>query len=695
MRKNCAFALIGALAGFASLEAQEDAFELNPLLASAERIQLNQSYSQAAVSKLGIREFELGQFRDIADSLATYPGIASFRRTNSLAAHPTTQGVRLRNFGANASSRALVLFDGVPQNDPFGAWVYWHQYDLTQLDALHIYPSGIAETWGNMASGGLVSMVAKEAAAGARLFQASIGSAESYDLKAYAAYAAGDEAVFDIGIRRFDSDGFHTLAESQRGTVDEAAYSSAAILNTRVSWKPNEAWKSQLSLRLFDEERGNGTPLGRNDTEGLDLSWVAEREIPDQDATLNLSLYLQDRTFRNVFTSVEDDRNSERPALDQYDVPAEALGGALVYRSELDLGLRYAAGVDFRMLEGAVNERYRNLGSGFTRERYAGGEQDFIGLFTQIETELSDRDTLTGTIRLEDLKREEGRRTETDTENGNLLLEEAYADSTRTVLSGNLNWTHKLTENSNTQFALFSGYRSPTLNELYRPFRVRNDITEANPELANERHQGLEISYHHHSADGLSGLRLSGFFYEASEMVANALLTTESGFDPRFGFIPPGGSGSARVNLDRSHVSGIELQAKRQLSQSLRATLTAVYAETEIRNDELEELQGNAFPQSAPWKAVAGLEWKAKDSLTLWTNYRWYDRSWEDLGNTRRLGATADLSLGAHFEIDAQRSLSLHLSNAFDERNVSGIASNGLVTIDEPREFQVTFTWKK
>src|SRR5277367_6812160 len=59
------------------------------------------------------------------DALAAAPGFSLFRRTSSLGANPTTQGVSLRGIAGSGASRALVTLDGVPQNDPFGGWVIW------------------------------------------------------------------------------------------------------------------------------------------------------------------------------------------------------------------------------------------------------------------------------------------------------------------------------------------------------------------------------------------------------------------------------------------------------------------------------------------------------------------------------------------------------------------------------------------
>ena len=47
-------------------------------------------------------------------ALRGIPGFSLFRRTDSLVANPTTQGVSLRGLGPSGASRSLVLLDGVP-----------------------------------------------------------------------------------------------------------------------------------------------------------------------------------------------------------------------------------------------------------------------------------------------------------------------------------------------------------------------------------------------------------------------------------------------------------------------------------------------------------------------------------------------------------------------------------------------------
>ena len=74
----------------------------------------------ASVSLLAREDIKQSPAMVADDVLRQIPTFSLFRRTSSLASHPTTQGVSLRGIGPSGVSRTLVLLDGVPFNDPFG-----------------------------------------------------------------------------------------------------------------------------------------------------------------------------------------------------------------------------------------------------------------------------------------------------------------------------------------------------------------------------------------------------------------------------------------------------------------------------------------------------------------------------------------------------------------------------------------------
>ena len=100
--------------------------------------------------------------RTIDEMLAKEPSFSLYRRQSSVFGNPTSAGVSLRNTGATAASRTLVLLDGIPQNDPFGGWVYWARYDAAALDSIRIVPAARAAVWGNQSPAGVIQMNGRE-----------------------------------------------------------------------------------------------------------------------------------------------------------------------------------------------------------------------------------------------------------------------------------------------------------------------------------------------------------------------------------------------------------------------------------------------------------------------------------------------------------------------------------------------------
>ena len=95
----------------------------------------------------------------VDDALRQVPGFTLFRRAGSRTANPTTQGVSLRGIGASGASRALVLDDGVPLNDPFGGWIYWGRIPLVALDRAEVMRGGASDLYGSGAMSGVVQFV--------------------------------------------------------------------------------------------------------------------------------------------------------------------------------------------------------------------------------------------------------------------------------------------------------------------------------------------------------------------------------------------------------------------------------------------------------------------------------------------------------------------------------------------------------
>src|SRR5215208_6439834 len=101
-----------------------------------------------AVERIGRQRIEQSPSLALDQLLKDVPGVQLFRRSDSRSGHPTSQGVTLRALGGNASSRALLVLDGVPQSDPFGGWVNWPAYDPSNLAQIRVVRDGGSVTYG-------------------------------------------------------------------------------------------------------------------------------------------------------------------------------------------------------------------------------------------------------------------------------------------------------------------------------------------------------------------------------------------------------------------------------------------------------------------------------------------------------------------------------------------------------------------
>ncbi|MDQ7814165.1 Plug domain-containing protein, partial [Brevundimonas sp.] len=122
---------------------------------------------EAAFSIIRLDDGDLRDQQRLDEALASVPAVSLFRRTSSLSANPTTQGISLRAVAPSGAGRTLVTLDGVPLNDPFGGWVIWSQVPTESLSGLDIVRGSGAGPYGAGALTGVIQL--RERGAGGAL----------------------------------------------------------------------------------------------------------------------------------------------------------------------------------------------------------------------------------------------------------------------------------------------------------------------------------------------------------------------------------------------------------------------------------------------------------------------------------------------------------------------------------------------
>src|SRR5690242_13839088 len=130
---------------------------------TATRTETRVADTPASVVVLSREALQASAAPTLDDALRQVAGFTLFRRTGSRVANPTAQGVSLRGVGASGASRALVLEDGIPLNDPFGGWVYWDRVPREAVGRLEVVRGGVSDLYGSQAMGGVINVLTRKA----------------------------------------------------------------------------------------------------------------------------------------------------------------------------------------------------------------------------------------------------------------------------------------------------------------------------------------------------------------------------------------------------------------------------------------------------------------------------------------------------------------------------------------------------
>jgi len=479
---------------------------------------------------------------ELDDDLRQVPGFSLYRRSSSRTANPTTQGVSLRGLGANGASRALVLEDGFPLNDPFGGWVYWDRVPAEAISDVEISQEGGSSLYGSDALGGVVQFVSRPTQPGGISLDTSYGNQNTPDLSLWAGGQKGKwESSFGGGV--FNTDGYILTPEAQRGTVDVRAGSRDGNADLMVGRKIGE--QSEIFARgwYLDETRGNGTPLQRNDTKLGQGALGANLQLGTFGA-LTLRFYADAQTYHQTFSAVATNRDSET-LTDLQTVPSQGVGGSAVWSRPAGKRQTLVAGFDYHEEIGASHEV---LLSGGTTDLSSGGRQRTVGIFGEDLIQIAPRWFLSASARVDLWSNFNAATLREPVTPPGAPIDTIFPDRSENAFSPRLTLRNQVNAHVSWNASLYRAFRAPTLNELYRSFRQGNTLTEDNPKLIAE-----------HLSGGDAGVALTGFngklqahgtvFYnQIVDPVANVTLTTTPTLITR-----------QRENLGRINAPGVEL----------------------------------------------------------------------------------------------------------------------------------------
>jgi len=480
------------------------------------------------------------------DALRQVPGFALFRRTGSRTANPTSQGVSLRGVGASGASRALVLDDGIPLNDPFGGWIYWGRVPRAALDRVEVLRGGASDLYGSAAMGGVVQFLRRDAGVA---LDVSAGSERTGAGSLFAAQTVGawrGSVAADV----LRTDGYVLVPESQRGAVDVDANARHAAVDATIERLFDDSARAFLRGSHYDESRQNGTPLQVNDTAFRQLALGVDA------GALLLRAYGSEQRYHQTFSAIAADRSSERLTVDQR-VPSRASGGSLQYAR--GLGERHAlvAGVEERDVAATdIENTARTTGA-----------QRTTGAFVEDSMIVAPSLTVSGAVRADRWQDE-------------------------TAWSPRLSALWRAGDGVALTAAAYRAFRAPTLNELLRNFRVGNVLTLANANLTAERLSAVEAGVR------FAWFRATLFSMTTDDTISNVTLSTTPSLITR-----------QRQNQGSSRSRGVEFDADRRLGRDWRLSAGWLFADASLSTGRrTPQVPRNTATLQVTWRDALGVQ---------------------------------------------------------------------------------------
>lgn len=607
----------------------------------------------------------------IDDFLRRTPGFSLFRRSSSLVAHPTTQGASLRGVGPTGASRALVLLDGIPLNDAFGGWVHWSKIPMLSVDRIEVVRGGGSTAWGSGAMAGVINVITRPLDPGWSL-EGLAGNRGTVRASVRGVAELGPVSVGLDG-QYFETDGYYVVHPDQRGPIDEEAFSRNRSAMATVVVPVATASSLTVRAGAFAEDRGNGTPFTRNDTRSGRFSSTLDF-VESDEVQWEWTLFGEHSVFASTFSSVNSGRTEERPALDQFDVPATMGGTAVQFWRDIGENHSLTGAVDMRWITGETNEDFFFQAGDFINRRRAGGSQALAGMFVENAYEPDDSWRFSLGARVDYWNNFDGEFRQWNRATGATTASEDFSQRDGSVLSPRAGVVHHLTEAISLRAAAYQGFRAPTINELYRPFRVGADETRANPELDPERITGLEAGFDVEFSDRWHGL-VTGFWNDLDDPITNVTIGASSA----------GGALRQRQNLDRATVYGLEMEVGWKVHSNWTVSGGVLLSRATVRRaSQQPELEGNRLPQTPDRTAILRSRWEWGDGYLLEIQGRYAGPQFEDDLNTRRLAGFWVADLYAARQLGEGATLFVGVENVFDRLYAVGETGDGLTTVGQP-----------
>lgn len=603
------------------------------------------------------------------------PGLELFRRSSSLVANPTSQGISLRGLGSTSASRTLLTQDDVPLNDPVGGWIHWQEQPELAIENVELVRGGASDLYGSSAIGGVINVIPVRPTAVAGSLRSLYGGEGTYDTSALAQGKFGRWGLLGAA-GLIGTNGYIQMAPTQRGPVD---VESKVHSQNALALAEHDSGSLRLFLRAsgFNESRHNGTPYQINATRLVRYAAGGDWRAPNS-GSLVARVYGSDERYQQTFSNVTNTPNAahpqcsfrcgETPTRFTY-VPDNELGAALHWNQPLGAGFVVMGGADVHDVR--IWDREQTFGATALLSNLHDHQRDSAlwveGMWVHHAW------TVTASGRTDWFQNYSARQVNW---NGTAWVPIANQppESHENIFDPRLGISRKLSEHWALSASGFRAFRAPTPSELYRSTQVGNKLTRPNGSLLSERATGWETGVATQWRWGT--VRTSYFLTQVNRPIV--AVTTNPNSSPIL---------LTRQNLGQIESRGVAIDFETALLPWLHADGGYQYANATVSKGTLD--LGNWIPEVAHNMATLNLRaWRPKIGM-LSLQSRLIGRQYDDDANAFLLHTFFQLDAYGSHDLGKRIELFASAENLFDrEIEVSKTPST---TLGQPRTARVGF----
>ena len=607
--------------------------------------------------------------------LRDIPSFTLFRRTPGWSANPTSQGVSLRGLGASGASRALVLADGVPLNDPFGGWVYWNQVPRTELEAIEVAAGPESDVYGTDALGGAIQLLRRPVQDRYAVMDTSFANLVTPNGSASGGVRIGDWTM-QAAAQGFRTNGYVPVLPLDRGAVDSVVQSEFAGGEAAVERMVGQRGRVFLRGGYYAEARQNGTLLQTNNANLRDLS-IGSDWATGTNSRLTVRVFGGDENLGQSFTAVSSDRNSETLTRLQ-SVPAHQFGSSVEWSGTVGGQTLFVSG-DGRRIVGESDEIACALGIP-SASLANGGSQNLYGITGQAYLHPHPRVLVSVGARVDHWTNADGFSSSAPFSAGSTPTVNRFADRNETAFSPKVGLQLRISDRVRFFGSASRAFRAPTLNELYRSFRVGNVLTLANKDLRAEELTGYETGIRVRAGEHAT-LQGSWFWNRIDRPVANVTQAVTPALITR-----------QRENLGQTRSRGVDTL----FNWSPRAFvgLTAAYVYTRATVTDFPgspNLIGAWVPQVPRHTATAQVHFSRPRMGVIALQARYQGKQFDDDQNLLPLAGFFTLDAYASHAVGRGVEIYVGAENMLDRRYQVG--RTPVLTIGPPAMAKVGLRW--